>query len=193
MENESFTADESLKTIEEALNQTRGTKTGASFYYILWGAVFFIYYFIQFLTLKIPALIDSGLNSFNWVVFPIGGLLSILNKRKDERTEIYISHFEKIYFWGFTGFAMLYGIVFSVSIFSLSNLAIVLYPALLGVTVYTVGGITKHWPSVYGGILGLVFTLISMRSDLEFQYLCASLASIFCCLIPGILMRKSNV
>lgn len=193
MSKEAFNVDESLKTIEEALHHTRGTKTGASFYYIQWGSVLFVYYFIHFLIIKLPALQSSAIDSLSWILFPIGGILSILNKKKDDQKETYVSHFEKIYFWGFTGFAMLYGIVTSVSIFSVPSLTIILFPALLGVTVYIVGGITKHWPSVYGGILGLLFTGLSMRSGLELQYLYAALASVFCCLIPGILMRKTNV
>ena len=193
MENISFSPADSLKTIQEAINETRSVKTGASFYYILWGAVLFVYFALSFLSIEIPSLKGSIIDSYNWLVFPIGGLLSALNKNKDKEKETTVPHFEKIYFFAFTGFAMTYGIATLASIFLIPNLSIIMFPVLLGATVYTVGGITKHQPSIIGGIIGMTLSGISILSNLEVQILCAALAAISSSFIPGILMKNKHV
>lgn len=193
MENKIFNPADSLKTIEEAINETRKVKTGASFYYILWGAVLFVYFALPLLSIVIPNLKGSIIDSFNWLIFPIGGLLSALNKNKDKRKETNIPHFEKIYFFAFTGFAMTYGITTLATMYLFPKLSIILFPVLIGATVYSVGGITKHQPSIVGGVVGMALSGISIFSNLEVQFLCAALAAISSCFIPGLLMKNRNV
>lgn len=191
MDTEKFNTTDSIRTIEEAINEVKTTKSDASFYYILWGSILLIYFLLHYYINKMPDLKSTYLNSFSWLLFPLGGLLSFFNKSKE--TENYVPLFERVYFWSFTAFACLYGVLTFASTYFSSSLSIMLFPLIIGSIVYIVGGITKHTPSIIGGVIGIVFSLFSIMSTTEIQYLIASLTCLSTCIIPGITMRKSNV
>lgn len=193
MDKTTFNASDSIKTIEAAINDAKTLKTGASFYYILWGIILFIYFLIHSLIILIPEFRGTIMETFNWVLFPIGGLLSFLNKTKDRKEETYVPQLEKVYLFAFTGFAFMYGILTFASSYLSSSIAIIFFPLIIGSTVYIVGGISRHRISMIGGIFSMLLTVISIMSIIEIQYLIASLACISTCIIPGITMRKSNV
>ncbi len=193
MDKTTFNASDSIKTIEAAINDAKTLKTGASFYYILWGIILFIYFLIHSLIILIPEFRGTIMETFNWVLFPIGGLLSFLNKTKDRKEETFVPQLEKVYLFAFTGFAFMYGILTFASSYLSSSLAIMFFPLIIGSTVYIVGGISRHRISMIGGIFSMLLTVISILSIIEIQYLIASLACISTCIIPGITMRKSNV
>lgn len=193
MNDQEFSPDDSLKTIDEALRQVKSEKTGASFYYLLWGLVLFIYFFLLFVRVWHPEVIGTLLTTLMYGVFPIGGLLSYLRSKQDDRREKFRVYFENVYLFGFAGFAIAYGIIFMTSIYPNPVLPVILFPLLLGFTVFVVGGITKHKVSVVCGILGMVCTGISLNVSLEMQYLIAAVASVIVCVIPGLLMKNKNV
>ncbi len=193
METSNFNPSDSIKTIEEALKQAKSEKTGASFYYLLWGTILLIHYLLLFLVTQFPDLKGNFLETVIWSVFPIGGLLSYLRSKKDTKNEKMLSHYEKVYLYAFGGFALAYGTIFIASVFTNSSLHIALYPLLLGFTVFVVGGITKHKASLIGGVLGVICTGISLNVSIETQYLLAALSSLVSCVIPGFLMKNSNV
>ncbi|MFM1947379.1 MAG: hypothetical protein RL207_1662 [Bacteroidota bacterium] len=188
-----FNATESLKTIEAAIQQTKNSKTGAAFYYTLWGSVLCCYFLIQFFIVIKPTLNESAVNSYNWILFPIGGIFSYLNKRKDVEKETFVPQLEKVYFFGFTGFAIMYGIFTFSSTFLFLPLSIIFFPLISGLTVFTIGGISNHKTSIFGGLISMLLSIVSIFSIIEIEYLLASIACITSFIIPGITMRKSNV
>lgn len=193
MEGSNFSPDESIKTIEEAFKQARSEKTGATFYYILWGTLLMLHYLLLFFVTKFPDLKGGFTTTLIWSVFPIGGFLCYLKGKKEQKTENVLSLYEKVYLFAFGGFALTYGMVFFSSLIQHSSLFISLFPLLLGFTVFVVGGITKHNASIIGGVLGIILSSISLNISLEYQYLLAALSSLISCLIPGLLMINKNV
>jgi hypothetical protein len=193
MKENTFDPNNSVKTIEEALNQAKAEKTGASFYYKVWGLLLFIYYFLNYIQLSFPDLKWLIIKNMLWIVFPIGGFISFVRNKRDTKRETFISHFEKIYLFGFGGFALTYGTICISTIHTQPLLPVLLYPILLGFTVFVIGGITGHSPSIIGGIAGIICTGIGFYTPVEGNYLLAALASIFSCFLPGILMRNRNV
>lgn len=193
MDKNTFSATDSLKTIEAAIIEAKSSKTGASFYYILWGIILFIYFIVHTIIILKPELRGTIIDTFNWVLFPIGGLLSYINKSKDQKEESYVPQLEKVYLFAFTGFAFMYAVLTFASNYLSSSIAIMFFPLIIGSTVYVVGGITKHKISIFGGILSMLLTVVSILSEIEIQFFMAALACISSCIIPGITMRKSNV
>jgi|694.fasta_scaffold40335_7 hypothetical protein len=193
MDKNTFSATDSLKTIEAAIIEAKSSKTGASFYYILWGIILFIYFIVHTIIILKPELRGTIIDTFNWVLFPIGGLLSYINKSKDQKEESYVPQLEKVYLFAFTGFAFMYAVLTFASNYLSSSIAIMFFPLIIGSTVYVVGGISKHKISIFGGILSMLLTVVSILSEIEIQFFMASLACIASCIIPGITMRKSNV
>ncbi len=193
MDKNTFSVSDSLKTIETAINETKTSKTGASFYYILWGLLLIFNFIIHFLIILKPELNGTLLDKFNWVIFPIGGFLSYLNKNKDKKNETFVPQLEKVYFFGFTGFAFVYAVLNFASSYLTFPITIMFFPLTIGFTVYVVGGISRHKLSIIGGIISMLLSAVSILSIIEIQYLLASIACITSCIIPGISMRKSNV
>ena len=193
MDENKFNVTDSLKTIEAAIIEAKSSKTGASFYYILWGIILFIYFIVHTIIILKPELRGTIIDTFNWVLFPIGGLLSYINKSKDQKEESYVPQLEKVYLFAFTGFAFMYAVLTFASNYLSSSIAIMFFPLIIGSTVYVVGGISKHKISIFGGILSMLLTVVSILSEIEIQFFMASLACIASCIIPGITMRKSNV
>jgi hypothetical protein len=193
MDKNTFSATDSLKTIEAAIIEAKSSKTGASFYYILWGIILFIYFIVHTIIILKPELRGTIIDTFNWVLFPIGGLLSYINKSKYQKEESYVPQLEKVYLFAFTGFAFMYAVLTFASNYLSSSIAIMFFPLIIGSTVYVVGGISKHKISIFGGILSMLLTVVSILSEIEIQFFMASLACIASCIIPGITMRKSNV
>lgn len=193
MKNQTFNPHDSIKTIEDSFRTIKSEKTGASFYYILWGTVLFIHNLLHFIALRNPELNGALLQTTTWLLFPIGGWLSFRRKSSDERTEHATSLFEKVYFYAFIGFAMTYGTMTMASMYLHLNLLTACYPMLLGVTVFIVGGVTGHRPSIIGGVLGILLTNLSIYASSDFQYLLAAIASLVVCVLPGYLMRNSHV
>ena len=191
--NSKFYIGQSIHTIEAALQHTRSQKTGASFYYILWGMVLAIYFGLHFLSMHFFSEWSRGVGNFSWIVFPVGGILSGIKKRRDDEKETAVGSLEKVYFWSFVGFASVYGIVTVVSIWMSNSLSLALYPLFLGSTVFMVGGISKHYPSVILGGLSMLLALMTLTNDLECQYGFAAMSSVISAIIPGLLMRKADV
>ena len=193
MAKNTFSTTNSLRTIEAAIIEAKTSKTGASFYYVLWGLILSIYFIIHFLIIINSDLRGTIIDTFNWVLFPIGGFLSYSNKSKDQKKETNVPQLEKVYLFAFTGFAFMYAILTFASTYLSSSIAIMLFPLIIGSTVYVVGGISKHKISIFCGIFSMLLTVVSVLSKLEIQFLIASISCISSCIIPGITMRKSNV
>ena len=193
MEKQNYTPEDALKTINEALNVVKNEKTGAAFYYLIWGSFLFAYFFIHYLCIQYQNLNGSLLEQFSWLVFPIGGVFSILRKKNEQHREHMELHYERIYFIAFTGFALAFGIFFSFSVSVSPLLFLTFFPLLSGLTVYIVGGITRHMPSIIGSIAGILCSGFTLLVSVESQFLFAAIAMIVTYVIPGLLMKNKHV
>lgn len=193
MSSTEFQPLDSLKTINEALKQAKAEKTGARFYYLLWGAILAIHFLLSYFFIKYPGIKSSLFQTLTMMIFPLGGLLSYLRGKSDAKHETALSLHERVYLFGFAGFALSYGTIFIASVVAGINFALMLFPVLLGLTVFVVGGITKHTVSIVGGVLGILLTGISLNCSIEYQNLIAAAAAFVTCVVPGYLMKSNNV
>lgn len=183
----------SIKTIEESLATTRKIKTGAQFYFILWGCILCLYFSMHFLAITYFKNYTETFLNWTWVLFPLGGFGSMLNKKSDDKNETAKSHFDRVYFVVFIALSIMYAIVTLISIRFNQHLIIILFPMLIGCAVFITGGITKHSASIIGGALSMPLTIISYNAELNLAYLLAAVAALCACIIPGILMKGANV
>ncbi len=185
--------ESSIKTIEQAIQEAKIEKTDAYFYYILWGVLLFMYFFLGYLINANLISNNYFFGNYSWILFPIGGILSLLQKKKNKEAELkVVSNHEKVYLFAFTGFAMLYAFTLIHSLYIMYNYSIIIFPLLLGVTVYIVGGITKNIFSIIAGILSAICSVVSMYSSKEMHYLMAAIAVFIACIISGIIMKRKN-
>ena len=100
MASQNLSSEESISIIENSLKHSSKQNTGASNYYIIWGFILFAYYFVQFLNLHFKTTTTGLIANNSTLLFPLGGLLSFLQSRKDDNAETVIPLMEKIYTYG---------------------------------------------------------------------------------------------
>lgn len=184
---------DSIRIIEKAQHQTELISTGAAYYYKLWGLVLGAYFFIRFIEFSLPKESALMVQSFDWICFVIGGILSGLRKKHDQVLEKVVPKQESVYFFTFTGFAIATFICQFYARLNNNTIDIQFFPFLLGLTVYITGGVTKHKPSILLGLMSVSLCVPSLFLKVEYQLLIASAAAITGSFLPGILMKDKHV
>lgn len=185
--------NDSIRIIESAQKNTELLQTGAAYYYKLWGIILASYYLTRYLEFQVKPDTAAFLQSTNWILFVIGGILSGMRKKNDEVKERVVPQLESVYFFTYTGFAIAIFIIQLYARLSNNSIDVQFFPFLLGLTVYITGGITKHNPSILLGLLSILLCLPALFMTIEYQFLIASISAIIGSLIPGVLMKNRYV
>jgi hypothetical protein len=191
MNQNDFSPSDSLATIEKAFRQANGQKTGAAFYYILWGGLLFIYFILQFFALRYPDK-ATALKSAAWVVFPIGGLLSFVRSKRDDKKDNFVPLIEKVYTFAWGGVGLALGIMALFGVFLKTDLYSTIIILLFGLASFITGGVIKFMPSIAGSIICMICAGFSLAFPLDVRFLLAAIGMLSACLIPGIFMTRSK-
>lgn len=195
MASQNLSSEESISIIENSLKHSSKQNTGASNYYIIWGFILFAYYFVQFLNLHFKTTTTGLIANNSTLLFPLGGLLSFLQSRKDDNAETVIPLMEKVYTYGWIA-ASIGLAVLSFAYFE-NFIEILCFGVLLifGLVNFIIGGVIGFKPLIIGGVLSMLLCILSVYCDLEYKFLITAIGVIFSCAIPGIMMKssKSNV
>jgi hypothetical protein len=191
---ENLDVKQSIKTIEQAIQEARKVPNGAYFYDILWGVILTLYYFLNYISLSYPDSFIRSFNNYYWIVFPIGGILSSIRSMHDGANEKAKSFADKIYLFSYSGFAFAYITIYLAAEFNgLNNIVVPFFCSLLGLTVFVTGGIVGETLSIVVGIIGMFIGAFILKLDVSHQCLYASIVCIVACVIPGIKMMWSRV
>lgn len=193
MSNESLSEKQSLGIIEDMIHTARQEQTGAAYHLTLWGILTGLYCLSLYIgfTYKLEWL------SLAWILFPIGGILSVLRSRKDEKEEKTKTFSDRLYgfTWGGLGFCvaiiMLFGTKLGVG--NVMPIIILLYALAAFIT----GGVSKYYPSIIGAVLCAVCSIFAFYSEFTTQFLYCAAAMVWACIVPGMMMkgyykRKAN-
>lgn len=177
----------SIEIIEGMLQESRKSLHRNSFYFILWGL------------LMAPAgIIESSFidTKNSWMVWPIAGMLggiisTIYSKKEAQRSGVQtaIDRITK-YTWGAFGFALLFGIAFSIFNQLLPHSLVLL---IAGFATFITGGITKFKPFIYGGIaleLGAIACAFFVPPSLQGFVFAISISLGY--IVPGFILKKSE-
>src|SRR6185312_5792683 len=104
MENEEkeLTQEESLRIIQNMLNEAKNDFTGDAFIFLLWGWLVFIASVAHF---TLFAIYHSNAAGNVWMLMPLGGIVTIIyfiKKRKRDRTKTNVTEFLKFIWIAFT-------------------------------------------------------------------------------------------
>jgi hypothetical protein len=195
MSSQNLSSEESISIIENSLKHNSKQKTGASNYYIIWGFILFAYYFIQFINLHFKTTTTALIADNSTLLFPLGGLLSFLQSRKDTKTEKVVPLTEKVYLYGWIGASIGIGVL-SFTYFK-DFITILCFGVLLifGLVNFIIGGVIGFKPLIIGGVLSMLLCILIAYSYLEYKLLITAIGVFFSCAIPGIIMKfsKNNV
>lgn len=184
--------NDSISIIEKALSETNKEKTGASYYYILWGTVMTLYFILQYLVLTTSNNYSNTLATIAWLLFPIGGILSFIQSKKTDKTEKIKTLNERVYIfvWGGTGLCL--GIMgFSGYLMQPKNY-VTMVLLLFGFASFVTGGVTRFTASIIGGVICVICAGLSFHFSQSTQFLIGALGVFSACVVPGIVMRKTK-
>jgi hypothetical protein len=197
MENQNLTSEEQISIIENSLKHSSKQKTGASNYYIIWGAILPAYLIVQFLNVHFRTDFTSLLSDISMSFYALGGLLSFLQSRKDDKNETVVPLNEKVYKYAWIGASIGIGVMcisqgYSINFIELFCIVILL---IFGLINFIIGGVTNFKPLIIGGVLSMLLIILIPLSTIEFKVLITAVGILLNCLIPGLMMKytRANV
>ena len=191
MENQNLTSEEQISIIENSLKHSSKQKTGASNYYIIWGAILPTYFIVQFLNVHLRTDFTALLSDISMSFYALGGLLSFLQSRKDDKSETVVPLNEKVYKYAWIGASIGIGVI-CVSQGSSNNFIELFCISILlifGLINLIIGGVTNFKPLIIGGFLSMLLIILIPLSTIDYKFLITAIGVLFNCLIPGLMMK----
>lgn len=189
MENEkTLSPQESLDVILKAISSTKTSIRSNSFYFLLWGWAVAIASF-SFFVLKVYFHVW-----FHFVLFPIltfiAGIITIVHysRRKAVSTESYVSSFLGR-MWAVLGIAFIMTVFINVSHGEAPFTSTMM---LAGIGTLVSGWVMKFKPLIFGGVVFLVSSLVSVYVAQEYKPLLQGIAVVAGYLVPGYLLKNAT-
>lgn len=187
-----LTPEAGISIIGQYLKQTNNQKTGASNYYIIWGSALFLFYTIQFLAYHFQTQILANIAGWSMLVYPIGGLLSFLQSKRDKKTETLVPLNEKLYTYAWIGASLSLGTMCIGNAINFQETLCIGTLVIFGLINFIIGGMTKFKPLIIGGAISIVLSVAIPHLTLDYKFLIAAIGILSSCLLPGILMKNTN-
>jgi hypothetical protein len=186
-----FNEQESLKLIQEMIENAKSKLEAGSFFYLLWGWLVLagtlihfglLYTHYAYPYLAWPAVMLAGL---------IGTTIGVRKSKGRAKTRTYLASSIGFLWTGFS--IMLLFILFSAMMgkisWSMSNIFII---ALYGLSTFASGGMIHFRPLIYGGIFSWLIAIASLFVAPQFTFLSIALSIVVSYLIPGYLLRNKE-
>ena len=188
-EKENLSPQESLDVITSMIRQAKGNMRENSFYFLLWGwtiaiANLGVYLLIKFTHYPNPFLMFG-------LTIPAAIIAVIYGIRQDKRS-IAPTLLDNINKWLWIGFGIT---CFIFAIFG-RHIGWQINPVVItmcAVPTFLSGIMLRFKPLLYGGVLFWAFGVLSFLSPMESQFLLAAIAVTLGYLVPGYLLKKSEV
>ncbi len=198
MENQNVTSEEQISIIENSLKHSSKQKTGASNYYIIWGAILPAYFIVQFLNVHFRTDFTALLSDISMSFYALGGLLSFLQSRKDDKSETVVPLNEKVYKYAWIGASIGIGVMSIISQGYSNNfieLFCIIILLIFGLINFIIGGVTNFKPLIIAGVLSMLLIILIPLSTIDYKFLITAIGILFNCLLPGLMMKytRANV
>ncbi len=197
MKNQNLTSEEQISIIENSLKHSSKQKTGASNYYIIWGTILTVTFMVHFLNTHFKTDSTAMLADISISLYAVGGLLSFLQSRKDNKNETIVPLNEKVYTYSWIGASIGIGVMcisqgYSNNFIELFCISILL---IFGLINFIIGGVTNFKPLIIGGVLSMLLIILIPLSTIDYKFLITAIGILFNCLIPGLMMKytRANV
>lgn len=185
--NNSISAEESLKIIQNSIAKTKENFQEHSFSFIFWGWLVFgtslVHYFME----------EYSNIRYAWIIWPVvmfsGAIFSTFYNKKRDHKKSYRTYFEEhlSHLWKAIGigFFVTFLIAFKLKT---SPTAVMLLLSGIGVLVTGLG--MKFKPFIYGGYSFFIFALISLYVTGAENLIINAIAILVGYLVPGYLLKR---
>lgn len=189
MQNSNFSAEESLRLIENMIHKTRFDYSYQSPFFLLWGYATLFACIGQF-TLKV--VFDYPYHYLVWLItIPCAIITIIVSSRQDKTQKVttYVNDNMRMLWTGV-----------GISFFVMSMIFVKLgwfncypfYMVLYGLGSFVSGQALQFRPFVIGGIISWILAAVAIWFDFDYQSLFAAAAILFSYIIPGHLIRRAG-
>jgi hypothetical protein len=189
MQEEKFSAQESLQLISDTINKVKGSYHDRGIGPILWGCV------VTFCSL---VSVYAGLNKINWlynvwfltIVAVLPQILISIKERKEKKFVSFNDVATNVIWttFGFSMFTMSFidnMLRFNYHFYTHGAIYMLIY----GIPTIITGGICKIKPMLWGGILCWVFAIISTFFNHPYTFFFTAASAVVAWLIPGLIMN----
>ncbi|MEQ1554171.1 MAG: hypothetical protein ABL929_08340 [Ferruginibacter sp.] len=188
MNEQNFSPNDSLKLIDDMINQAKNRVTENGFLFLLWGWVIFFNALLTFISIKFNLFKTPGLIWISCIFTTIYQVYYLIRKKKSEKVKTYsdsmIDHI-----WICFGFAM-----FTLSVIATKNnlweninpIVILLY----GIPTYLSGRVMQFKPLVIGGISCWLLAIIASFLQPLYYLIVLDVAVAVAWIIPGYILRN---
>lgn len=187
MEEEKFSAEESLQLIQSMIDKTKNTVADDSFYFLLWGWLVFAACFIQFV---LKVIVKSPYHYTAWLLMFVGIIFSIIHGRNENKNRKVKTYVEELlnYLWISIFFSyILFGFIFAR--YGWEN-CYAFYMGLYAIGSFVTGRTLKFSPLVWGGIGSWFLAIASTFASYDTNILLSAAAILVSYIIPGYLLKN---
>lgn len=189
MEEEKFSAEESLLLIQNMISKTKNTVAGDSFYFLLWGWLVFTACVLQFV---LKVIFHSPYHPIVWSLMLVGAVVSAFHGIRESKTSKVKTYVEEMldYLW----ISIFFSYVLFMFIFSRTGWesCYSFYMLLYAIGSFVSGRLLKFPPLVWGGIGSWLLAFASTFTSFDVDTLLGALAIMVSYIIPGYLLRAKH-
>lgn len=185
---EHFDEQQSLKLIEQMIENAKAEVRDDGFHYLLWGWLVLASSLIHFALLNFT---DIWYFWLPWpVLMPMGGIIGWIYGWKRQQEARVQTYFDRVmrYLWG--GFVIALLIFLFLTIQYEPTLITPSVMVLIGLATFVSGGCLKFKPLVIGGIFGWGMAIVGVLFP-AWQLLLLALTVLVGYLVPGYILRRS--
>jgi len=183
MNQENFSAEQSLQVIQSMIQKAKQDVAGNSFYLLLWGWLVFIAALLHFVLMKFTAFQQPWLA---WNLMWLGMIASIIKGIKDSK-KIVVKTFvgETMKYFGITLGILYCGLAFIFARYDLWDISFPLYILVYATACFFVGSLIQFSLLKWAGLLCLVLVIPSVFVGYDWKLLFMATAVLISYIIPG--------
>lgn len=191
MNQENFSAQESLQVIHSMIEKAKNQFSENGHLYLLWGWVVFVCSVAQFILLKY---VQYEKHYYVWMATWLAVIYQLFYLRRQQKSQRVQTYTDKMmgYIW-ISFFILMMLIGFSIGAIGKENYYKLISPVFLGlygVPTFLCGVFLRFRPLVIGGIGCWVLSAIAHFIPADFQLLLLSASMIIAWIIPGYSLQK---
>lgn len=190
MNNEKFSAEQSLQVIQSMIEKAKSDVRDNGFYFLMWGWLVFIAALLNFVLIEFT---DFKQGYLAWNLMWIGAIVSIIRGIKDGRRETVKTYVgETMKYFGISLAIMYAGLAFIFGYYYLWEKAFPFYILLYGAGCFFMGSMLQFNLLKWTGLLCIPIMIGSVFVTYQWQLLFMTLAVLVSYIIPGHILYANS-